>query len=128
MSEAHAILTDYADELVSVPRAHLRMELAQDEAGLTLKHEGNTVVHCRLTREGMIAGGFLSQALGQRFRRWERLRRSEYPRVCCTGRWLSLASTTVSKSLMYSSNACSKRRPRSGEAQLSTASSGGRTR
>ena len=64
MSEAHAILTDYADELVSVPRAHIRMELAQDETGLTLTHDGNTVVHCRLTREGMVAGGFLSQALG----------------------------------------------------------------
>ncbi len=52
MSEAHAILTDYADELISVPRDHLRMELAQDETGLTLTHYGNTVVHCRLTREG----------------------------------------------------------------------------
>ena len=64
MSDAHATVTDYADELVSVPRAHLRMELAQDETGLALTHEGNTVVHCRLTREGMIAGGFLAQALG----------------------------------------------------------------
>ena len=64
MGESHALVSDYAAELVSVPRAHLRMELAQDATGLRLTHDGKTVVHCRLSREGMIAGGFLAQALG----------------------------------------------------------------
>ena len=64
MGQVHALVSEYAAELVSVPRAHLRMELEQDETGLRLTHDGKTVVHCRLSREGMIAGGFLAQALG----------------------------------------------------------------
>jgi len=55
---------DYADHLMSVPRAHLRMDLTQDENGLLLVHSGKTVVHCPLTENGMIAASFLAQALG----------------------------------------------------------------
>ena len=57
-------VSDYADELMSVPSAHVRMELTQDESGLLLVHSGKTVVQCPLTEHGMMAAGFLAQALG----------------------------------------------------------------
>ena len=62
----HTETTDYADELMSAPRAHLALELAQDDGGLKLSHEGKAVVECRLTREGMIAAAYMAQALGTR--------------------------------------------------------------
>jgi hypothetical protein len=66
VTQTHVNVTEYADELISVPRAHLRLELHQDEDGLKLLHDDNTLVECRLTREGMAAGGFMAQALGAR--------------------------------------------------------------
>ena len=64
MSEKDVEITEYADELISVPRARLLLELTQVEAGVTLAHEGKLLVSCRLTREGMAASGFMAQALG----------------------------------------------------------------
>ena len=64
MNQTHAKLTEYAEQLISVPRAHLRLELRQDENGLVLTHGGNSVVECYLTSEGMLAAGFLAKALG----------------------------------------------------------------
>ena len=66
MSLPHSEITEYADELMSVPRAHLRMELSQNEKGLSLTHEDKTLVECYMTPEGMAAGGFMSKALGTR--------------------------------------------------------------
>ena len=60
----HTEVSDYADELMSVPRAHLRLELTQDEQGLVLLHDGRQLVRCFLTRQGMLAGGFMAKALG----------------------------------------------------------------
>ncbi len=64
MPQNHSIVTEYADSLLETPRAHLRLELRQDDGGLSLLHEDRILVECHLTREGMIAGGFLAQALG----------------------------------------------------------------
>ena len=64
MSQAHVKVSEYAEELISVPSAHLRLELRQDEQGLALLHDGKTVVECFLTRGGMMAAGFMAQALG----------------------------------------------------------------
>lgn len=64
MSQPHTKVSEYADELISVPRGHLSLELGQNESGLELRHDGRTVVQCALTREGMIAGGFMAEALG----------------------------------------------------------------
>ncbi|MDA0768681.1 MAG: hypothetical protein O2821_00480 [Chloroflexi bacterium] len=64
MIDTHAKIYDYAEELISTPRAHLRLELSQDENGLDLSFEGNKLAECYLTSEGMLAGGFLAQALG----------------------------------------------------------------
>lgn len=66
MPEPHTTVSDYAEELISVPRAHLRVYLSQNEDGLVLLHEGRTLVECRLTTLGMAAGGFVAQALGLR--------------------------------------------------------------
>ena len=64
MADVHTKITDYADELMSVPRAHVALELAQDDGGLKLSHDGKMVVECYLTREGMIAATYMAQALG----------------------------------------------------------------
>ena len=64
MSEKVVEITDYADELISVPRARVMLELAQVESGVTLTHEGKLLVNCRLTSEGMAASGFMAKALG----------------------------------------------------------------
>ena len=64
MQQSQSIVTEYADSLLETPRAHLRLELRQDEGGLSLFHEDRLLAECHLTREGMIAGGFLAQALG----------------------------------------------------------------
>ncbi|MCH8206786.1 MAG: hypothetical protein IH956_07250 [Chloroflexi bacterium] len=64
MSNSHTKVHPAAEQLISVPRAHLALELRQDEAGVVLLHEGKPLVECPLTREGMIAAGFLAEALG----------------------------------------------------------------
>ena len=64
MPQARTRVSDYVEELISVPRAHVRMELRQDEKGLSLLHDGRTLVECPLTREGMMSAGFMAQALG----------------------------------------------------------------
>ena len=53
-----------AEHFFSVPRAHVRLELTQDESGVTLTHIEGPVVECPLTREGMIVAGFIAEALG----------------------------------------------------------------
>ena len=64
MNRPHTRVTDYADELISVPRALLSLDLRQDENSLKLLHQGNLLVECRLTREGMVASAYMAQALG----------------------------------------------------------------
>jgi hypothetical protein len=64
MTGPHTEVSEYADELLSVPRAHLSLELRQDEEGLLLLYDGRTVVRCFLTRQGMTAAGFMARALG----------------------------------------------------------------
>ena len=60
----HVEITDYAEELMSVPSAHVRMEYSQTNSGEVLTHEGTELVKCPLTRSGMAAAGFMSQAMG----------------------------------------------------------------
>ena len=64
LSDRHVEITEYADELISVPRARLRLALTQVEDGVLLAHDGRALVRCRLTREGMAASGFMARALG----------------------------------------------------------------
>ena len=66
MTEQSVQITDYAEELISTPRAHLRLDLRQDASGLSISYQDNLVIHCPLTREGMIAAGYVVKALGQK--------------------------------------------------------------
>ena len=47
MTKKHVEISEYADELISVPRARVMLELAQVESGVTLTHEGRMLVSCR---------------------------------------------------------------------------------
>lgn len=64
MDKKHTTTMDYADDLMAIPRAHLALELMQDEGGLKLHHSGKSVAECYLTREGMMTATYLAQALG----------------------------------------------------------------
>ena len=64
MPGKHTKISTYADELMSTPRAHLRLELHQDNDGLKLTYNNRVIVECRLTREGMAAAGYMARALG----------------------------------------------------------------
>ena len=65
-AEAHAVVTEYAEELLDAPRAHLVLELSQDSEGLKLAYRDGLLVECRLTRQGMAAGAYMAKALGVR--------------------------------------------------------------
>ena len=65
-ADAHAVVTEYAEELLDAPRAHLVLELSQDSEGLNLVYRDELLVQCRLTRQGMAAGAYMARALGVR--------------------------------------------------------------
>ncbi len=64
MPKADTWVSEYADELIETPRAHLRLILAQDERGLALTYLDRELLRCFLTPNGMLAGGFVASALG----------------------------------------------------------------
>ena len=64
MPDAHVDVFDYADEVMSTPRAHLALELRQDDSGLNLLYRDRPLVQCKLTREGMAAAAYMVKALG----------------------------------------------------------------
>ena len=64
MPEPHTKIDDYADELISTPRAHLALELRQDDEGLELVYQERQLVRCFLTRQGMAAANYMAKALG----------------------------------------------------------------
>ena len=64
MTQSHVNVSDYADELISTPRAHLRLELRQEDNSLVLSYEDRLLVECHITKEGMLAGGFMAESLG----------------------------------------------------------------
>lgn len=63
MSE-HAKVTKFAEDLIETPRAHLALRLYQDSDGLKLSLDEDLLITCPLTKFGMIAGGFITKALG----------------------------------------------------------------
>jgi len=64
MPEPHTMVSDYAEELTSVPSAHVALELRQDDIGLKLLHRGRVLVDCSLTMEGMAGAAYMAKALG----------------------------------------------------------------
>ena len=64
MSVSRKRALEYADTVVSVPRAHVRVKLRQVKGGVTLLHEGKALTKCYINRSGMRAARFMAQALG----------------------------------------------------------------
>ena len=60
----HTEVTEFAENLIETPRAHLSLRLSQDSEGLKLSIDKDLLIFCPLTEYGMIAGGFVTQALG----------------------------------------------------------------
>jgi hypothetical protein len=65
MSVSRKRALEYADEVISVPRAHVRVTLHQGKGGVTLLHEGRkALTRCYINRSGMRAAHFMAEALG----------------------------------------------------------------
>ena len=64
MSVSRKRALEYADEIVSVPRAHVRITLRQVQEGVTLLHQGRALTKCYINPSGMRAALFMAQALG----------------------------------------------------------------
>ena len=62
MSRKRAL--EYADEIISVPRAHVLVTMRQVQGGVTLLHKGRALTKCYINRSGMKAAGFMAEALG----------------------------------------------------------------
>ncbi len=55
---------EYAYELISVPRAHLRVQLTQTKEGVTLSYRGRVMTKVYVNRSGMNAAAAMAEALG----------------------------------------------------------------
>ena len=64
MADPHTRIDDYAQELVETPRAHLALDVRQDDDGLHLLYRDRPLVHCFLTEQGMAAANYMTKALG----------------------------------------------------------------
>ena len=60
----HINIFNYAEELIKVPKAHIKIILEQHELGLSFLHESEVLIECKLTRPGMMGATFMAQALG----------------------------------------------------------------
>ena len=64
MSVSRQRALEYADSIVSVPRAHVRVTMRQVKGGVTLLHQGRALTKCYINRSGMRAARFMAEALG----------------------------------------------------------------
>ncbi len=64
MSVSRKRALEYADKIISVPRAHVRVLLRQSKGGVTLLHERKALTKCYITRSGMRAARLMAEALG----------------------------------------------------------------
>ena len=64
MSTSRKRALEYADEIISVPRAHVRLTIRQIKDGVTLLHNGRALTRCYLTRSGMRGARYMAEALG----------------------------------------------------------------
>ena len=65
MSVSRKRALEYADEIISVPKAHVRVTLRQAGECVTLLHEGRrALTKCYINRSGMRAAHFVAEALG----------------------------------------------------------------
>ena len=56
MTNVDVWVSEYADELIETPRAHLWLTLEQDSQGLVLTYQDRDLLRCYLTSNGMLAG------------------------------------------------------------------------
>ena len=64
MNQDQIVISQYAEELIKVPRAHVRMQLTQNKSGVSLIHEDDILIHCPLTKTGMMVAGLIAHGLG----------------------------------------------------------------
>ena len=64
MSISRKKALEYAYELISVPRAHLRVHLTQTKEGVTLSYRGRVMTKVYMNRSGMNAAAAMAEALG----------------------------------------------------------------
>ena len=64
MSISRTKALEYAYELISVPRAHLRVHLKQTKEGVSLRYRGRVMTKVYMNRSGMNAASAMAQALG----------------------------------------------------------------
>ncbi|MBI2855983.1 MAG: hypothetical protein HYX93_03960 [Chloroflexi bacterium] len=64
MSVSRRKAQKYADRLLEVPSAHLRVTLRRGKGGVTLLYQGRALTRCHSSRVGMWAAAFMAQALG----------------------------------------------------------------
>ena len=64
MSVSRKRALEYADTVISVPRAHVLVILRQVKGGVTLLYRGRVLTRCYLSRSGMRAARFTAEALG----------------------------------------------------------------
>ena len=55
---------EYAELVVSRPRANVLVTLSHSKSGVTLLHQGKALTKCYITRPGMRAARFTARALG----------------------------------------------------------------
>ncbi|MBN18296.1 MAG: hypothetical protein CL758_02265 [Chloroflexi bacterium] len=64
MSQTDVSISKYAEDLVNIPRAHLALELQQDQNSVKLLHNEELLIECPITLNGMTAATFMAEALG----------------------------------------------------------------
>ncbi len=64
MSISRKKALEYAYELISTPRAHLRVHLRQTKEGVSLMYRGRVMTKVYLNRSGMNAAAAMAEALG----------------------------------------------------------------
>ena len=64
MSISRRKAQEYADRLLEVPSAHLRVTLRRGKGGVTLLYQGRSVTRCHSSKVGMWTAAFMARALG----------------------------------------------------------------
>ena len=64
MSISRKKAQEYADRLLEVPSAHLRVTLRRGKGGVTLLYQGRAITRCHSSKVGMWTAAFMAQALG----------------------------------------------------------------
>lgn len=64
MSVSRKKALEYAEYLISEPKAHVVVALRQNKSGVTLLYKGKALTKCYITSSGIRAATFMAQALG----------------------------------------------------------------